>query len=81
MVRVVFEEKLDHSGHEYRAARDAGLALHERTRRYAANDDFEGDHVAAAHEHLVIVVVFAAREIVRRQTAEVQAGGRRARSF
>ncbi len=72
VVGVVFEEELDHARHEQRAARDAGLALDERAGRDAAHDDFERNHLRAAHEHLVVVVVFAAAEVVRRQAAQVE---------
>ena len=49
-----------------------GLRLHERAGGDAAHHDFERNHLRAPHEHLVVVVVFAAAQIVRRQAAQIE---------
>ena len=72
VVGVVFEKELDDPRHEQHSARDPGIAFYERSGRHAAGHDFQRNHVCAAHDHLVVVVVFAAVEIVRRQTAQVE---------
>ena len=72
VVRIVLEEELDHARHEDRAARNARAAPHERAGRHAANHDLERNHLRAPHEHLVVVVVFAAADVVRRHAAQVQ---------
>ena len=72
MVGVVLEEELDHARNQQRAARDPGLALDERARRNAAHDDFERNHLRAPDEHLVVVVVFAAVEVMGRQPAQIE---------
>ena len=72
VVGVVLEKELDHARDQDRAARDARPALHERAGGDAAHDDFERNHLRAPHEHLVVVVVFAAADVVRRHAAEIE---------
>ena len=72
VVGVVLEEELDDARNEQRPAGEPRIALDERTRRDAAGHDLERNHVCAPHDHLVVVVVFAAGEIVRRQAAQVE---------
>ena len=59
-------------GAKHGALFDAGVALEIRTGGDAAHDDLDRDHLATAHDHLVAVFVFAAAEIVGRQTARVE---------
>ncbi len=49
-----------------------GIALDKRSGRDAARNDLERNHVASPHDHLVVVVVFAAVEIVGRQAAKIE---------
>ena len=69
VVGVVLEKELDDPRDEQHSARDPGIAFDERAGRDAAGHDFQRNHVCAADDHLVFVVVFAAVEVVRRQTA------------
>ena len=49
-----------------------GLRRTSDPRGHAAHHDLERQHRATSHEHLVVVVVLAAREIVRREPGEIE---------
>ncbi len=72
VIGVVLHEKLDHPRSQQHPARYRRVAFDERTGCDTANDHFERQHIAAAYDHLVVVVVFTAVEIVRRQSAEIE---------
>jgi hypothetical protein len=69
---IVFKKEFDNSRNEQRAALQTRIALDKRAGGDAARDDLQRYHRAAAHDHLVRIVVFAAAQIVRRQTAKVE---------
>jgi hypothetical protein len=70
--RIVFEKELDDVRHEQGSARQTGIALGKRSGRYSAGDDFQRNHIGAPDDHLVVIVVLAAVEVVRGQTAEIE---------